>query len=135
MMRQATALLKKGKVYIQSYSKTTGGAWIAQAPVHVASVDEVVQIGQYVREALMHSRQGIPHPKQSEEWKAIQAPMLEATGARSWGAMVKGSKVVGLECDNGTRVTMTPAENYEIHTELSADDIGEKLIAAFNAAS
>ena len=145
-MRRATALLKKGKVYIQSYSKTTGGVWIAQAPVHVAGVDEVVQIEQYVREALMHSRQGIRHPEQSQEWKAIQAPMLEATGARSWGAMAKGTKVVSLACDNETRVTMTPAQNYgseggadcsegRIHTELSADDIGEKLIAAFNVAS
>jgi hypothetical protein len=87
MMGHAMALLRKSKVYIQSYSKPTGGVWIAQGlsmlPVSTRSYES-------------HSRQGIPHPKQSEEWKAIQARMLEATGARSWGAMAKGSKAVGL---------------------------------------
>jgi hypothetical protein len=72
--------------------------------------------------------------------------MLKATGARSWGAMAKGSKGVGLECDDDMIVTMTPAANYEnyggtaleegiIKTDLSDDHIGEKLLAALDAAS
>jgi len=72
--------------------------------------------------------------------------MLKATGARSWGAMAKGSKAVGLECDDDSIVTITPSANYEneggsdlyeraLKSELWADDIGDKLAAAFNASS
>jgi len=142
-MKRATALLKNGNVYIQSYSETTG-LWIADGPVYVAAIGAPAQIGRYVRDALAHSRRGVPRPAQSE-WKALQAPMLKATGARSWGAMAKGSKAVGLECDDDSIVTITPSANYEkggsslyervLKSELRADDLGEKLIAAFNASS
>ena len=145
MMKLASALLKRGNVYIQSYSETMMGLWIGDGPVYVAGANEPTQIARHLRDALTYSRRGIPHPAQTQ-WKAVQAPMLKATGARSWGAMAKGSKGVGLECDDDMIVTMTPSANYEnyggtvlyegvIKTELSADDIGEKLIAAFNASS
>jgi hypothetical protein len=72
--------------------------------------------------------------------------MLKATDARSWGAMAKGSKAVGLVCDDDSIVTIPPSTNYEneggcdlneraLKSELWANDIGEKLIAAFNASS
>jgi hypothetical protein len=74
VMMRAMALLKKGKVYIQIYSKATSGVWIAQAPSMLpASTRSYKSDSMYV-EALMHS-------------------------------------------------------------ELSADDIGEKLFAAFHVAS
>ena len=70
--------------YIQSYSETTPGLWIAHGPVYVAAIGAQAQIGRYLRDALAHLRRGIPRPAQSE-WRAVQAPMLKATGARSWG--------------------------------------------------
>ncbi|MGH8338544.1 MAG: hypothetical protein ACRETL_17345, partial [Gammaproteobacteria bacterium] len=77
------------------------------------------------------------------EWRAIQAPMLEASGARTWAALAKSSKTVGLECD-GDLVTMVPSSDYEndggaelsdraLKSELSAENIGERLVDAFNA--
>lgn len=145
-MKRATALLKSGNVYIQSYSETTTtGLWIADGPVYVAAIDAPAQIARYVRDALAHSRRGIPRPAQTE-WKAIQAPMLKATGTRTWAAMARGSRGVGVKCDDDSIVTITPSANYEnkggtdlderaLKSELWADDIGEKLIAAFNASS
>jgi hypothetical protein len=144
-LKRASALVKRGSVYIPSYSETTVGVWIGDGPVFVAGAEEPAQVGRYVRDALTYSRRGIRHRAQTE-WKAVQAPMLRATGARSRGAMAKGSKAVALECDPDMIVTMIPSANYEnpggtalydgaIKAELSADDIGEKLIAAFDASS
>jgi hypothetical protein len=144
-MKLASALLKGGNVYIQSYSETTAGVWVGDGPVYVAGVDAPAQIGKYVRDALTHSRRGIRHPAQAE-WKAIQAPMLKATGAKTWSALAKGASAVRLECDDNMIVTIIPSANYEnkegaelreqaIKSELWADDIGEKLVAAFNVSS
>jgi hypothetical protein len=143
-MKRASALLKSGNVYIQSYSETTSGIWVADGPVYVSSVGAPAQIGQHTRDALSHSMRGIRRSVQAE-WKAIQAPMLKALGAKTWAALAKGAKAVGLESTDDM-VTIIPSANYEINggTELSeqtvrselwADDIGEKILAAFDVSS
>ena len=141
-MRRASALLKNGKILIQGYSETTSGVWIARGPVYVASVEQLDRLGQNIFDALHQSSQGVPHPGPTE-WKAIQAPMLEAAGAKTWAALAKSSKAVGLECQDEV-VTITPSSNYEndggeelsdraIRFNLKTADIGERLIEAFNS--
>jgi hypothetical protein len=141
-MKRASALLKNGKILLQGYSETTSGVWIANGPVYVADVDQSDEIRRNILDALRQSIRGVPHPGPSE-WKAIQAPMLEAAGTRTWAALAKGSKAIGLECD-GDIVTMVPSSNYEndggseisdraLKSELSAGNIGDQLVEAFNA--
>jgi len=141
-MKRASALLKSGKVFLQGYSETTAGVWIAAGPVFVASANELRQLRNNIIEAMQQSTRGIPHPSQAE-WKEIQGAMLRAVGAKTWSALAKGSKVVGLEC-SGNDVTMIPSISYENHggtavpelsftSHLSADDIGSKLRDAFAA--
>ena len=139
-MQSASALLKDGTVYLQSYSETMSGVWIAEGPVYTASVNEPELLARSVRDALGGSRRGVPHPG-SADWRAIQAPMLRAVGAQTWRALAKGSKAVGLECERGV-VTFTPAKNYELEggsklteqalkIDISAEDIGMTLLTAF----
>jgi hypothetical protein len=72
--------------------------------------------------------------------------MLKATGARTWARHAKGAKAVGLECDSDMVVTITPSANYAdkggsdltelaLKTRLWGDDLGEKLLAAFDVSS
>jgi hypothetical protein len=144
-MKRASALLKNCNVYIQSYSETTSGVWIADGPVHIAGVDAPAQIGKHIRDALSNSTRGIRRSSVQAEWKAIQAPMLKAIGATTWIALAKGARAVALQCINDM-VTIIPSANYEINggtelrgqavtSELQADDIGDKILGAFSASS
>lgn len=140
----ASALLKEGRVFVQAYSETTAGVWIADGPVYTADVTSFEQIGQYVRDALRNSNRGIRHPTQAE-WRRVQAPMLRAVGAKTWKALAKGARSVGLECEGGT-ITMTPSADYEndggselreraLTCQLSDDNIGELLLSALGESS
>ncbi len=71
--------------------------------------------------------------------------MLEAVGAKSWAALAKGARSVGIECHDGV-VTLTPSCNYEKHggadlpdqaisIPLTADELGAKLAEAFDLSS
>ena len=141
-MKRASALLKNGRVLLQGYSQTTSGVWIAHGPVHVAEIGQASEIGRNILQALNQSTHGVPHPSQTE-WKAVQAPMPKAGGAKTWAGLAKGSKAVGLTCE-GELVIMMPSSGYEnnggatlleraLKSELSAEDIGERLVEAFNA--
>ncbi len=110
-MKRAVALLRKGKVLIDWYSKTTAGVWVGSGPVFVVEDTDFQLLTERVRDALNASTEGIKHPSQ-DEWKAIQAPMLQAAGVKSWKTLAKGAKAVGLECE-GTLVKMVPSINYE----------------------
>ena len=110
-MKRAVALLRKGKVFIDWYSKTTAGVWVGSGPVFVVVETDFQMLTTRIREALNASTEGTRHPSQ-DEWKAIQAPMLNAAGVKSWKTLAKGSKAVGLECE-GTLVKMVPSASYE----------------------
>jgi hypothetical protein len=69
--------------------------------------------------------------------------MLKAVGAKTWAGLAKGSKAVGLTCE-GELVTMMPSSGYEnkggvelseraLKSEISAEDIGVRLVEAFDA--
>ncbi|MBI4924143.1 MAG: hypothetical protein HY834_20600 [Devosia nanyangense] len=139
-MKVASALLKNRKVFIQPYAETTSGVWIGFGPVRVYQVDQAAEIGLGIRDALELSKRGVPHPS-SDGWKEIQRPMLEAVGARNWGALAKGARAVGLECSDGI-VTITPSREYQhdggtdlvdraITVSLDSENIGELLVQAF----
>jgi hypothetical protein len=69
--------------------------------------------------------------------------MLKAGGAKTWVGLAKGSKAVGLTCE-GELVIMMPSSGYEegggttlseraLKSEISAENIGERLVEAFDA--
>lgn len=141
-MKRASALLRKGKILIQSYSQTTTGIWVGMGPVYVIDENQTDEIGVKVLEALSQSVEGVRHPAQTE-WKSIQAPMLEAAGVKTWATLAKGAKAVGLEYEEG-RVTMVPTSNYEknggepcldrtFHCGFVEDELGKSLLKAFRS--
>lgn len=143
-MKIASALLKGGKVYTQGYAKTTSGVWIATGPVYVSSPSSEDRIAFDIRASLEHSVQDVPHPSR-EEWKDVQRPMLEAVGAKSWAALAKGAKAVGIECEDGI-VKLSPSSDYgneggedlpdqAITVPLDSDELGAKLVEAFDLSS
>jgi len=143
-MKLATAILKLERVYTQGYAETTSGVWIARGPVYIALLSSINEIGDNIRASLTHSVRGVSHPSK-DDWKAIQRPMLEAVGVKSWSALAKGAKAVGIECDDGV-VTLTPSCNYEkqggldlpdqvIRVPILANELGAKLGAAFDLSS
>lgn len=143
-MRVASAILKSGRVYVQGYAQTTSGVWIGRGPVYVGSISSPTDMGANVRASLAHSIQGVPHPDKAG-WRDVQQPMLEAVGARSWGALAKGARSVGIECHDSV-VTLTPSCNYEkdggldlpeqaISVPITADELGTKLAEAFDLSS
>lgn len=143
-MKIASALLKGDIIYIQGYAQTTSGVWIATGPVYLNQLSRIEETTNHIRSSLKHSTQGVPHPSR-EEWKEIQRPMLEAVGAKSWAALAKGAKAVGIECENDI-VKLTPSSDYgegdgddlpdqAISVPLESDDLGAKLVVAFDLSS
>jgi len=143
-MKVASALLKNGIVYVQAYSETTLGVWIGVGPVHMSDISQIEDLGKAVQDALELSARGVPHPSR-DKWKGIQQPMLDAVGAKSWSALAKGARAVGIESEDGL-VTMTPSRDYQSDggTDLSEQAIvvpfdvgiiGENLRRAFDLSS
>ena len=145
-MKRASAYLRKGKIFIGSYSKTSTGLWVFSGPVCTINEDHINELGQKIRDALNRSgREVVRHPANQEEWKAVQAPMLEAAGVKTWAAFAKGAKAVGLESDGAT-VKMEPSSNYEnkggtslpektFECELMNPNLGNALMMLFDACS
>ncbi|SRR6266705_305001 len=140
MKLSASAFLRDGKIYIQAFSKTKNGVWIASGPVYVVEEKNSDQLGQKALDALGRSRQGVPHPTQAE-WKAIQEPMLQAAGVKSWTTFAKGAKAVGLNLENDT-ITMEPSSDYaneggtslpekKRYSKPVAQELGQALLEAF----
>ncbi|HDR8965221.1 hypothetical protein [Burkholderia vietnamiensis] len=143
-MKSAYALLRKGKIYVRSYSQTTTGLWIGWGQVYVVDENNSLELAERVRDALNNSSHGVKHPSQTE-WKAVQAPMLEAAGVKSWKTLAKGAKAIGLESD-GSIVKIEPSSDYEnsggtgmpaqaIECEIGSSELGEALMRAFQVCS
>lgn len=143
-MKVATALLRSGKVYTQSYAQTTAGVWIAWGPIFVSPLSAVEETAANIRASLDRSIRGVPHPNQ-DEWKEVQRPMLEAIGLKSWTNLAKGAKSVGIESDHAM-ITLTPSRDYAkqggeelpdraIKVPLSGENLGAIIIEAFNRSS
>jgi len=111
-MKNGSAYLRKGKIFIQAFSLSSVGVWIAHGIVFTnESCDNPANIGANVLAALEGSVENIPHPLQSE-WKSVQAPLLDAAGVKSWATFAKSSDAVGFELLDG-KINFKPVEDYE----------------------
>jgi hypothetical protein len=93
---------------IQPQSRTTAGLWIASEPVKVlASETDIATVAQSVRIALAASRDGVAHPT---DWKAVLQPLLNGAKIKSWNAMQKSAKMVGIEMSDD-ELRVVPSRN------------------------
>lgn len=136
----AFALLRSERVLIQAYLPTTTGLTIAAGPVHAAPQDNPDAVGEALRVALSLPYKTLPHPPQ-DQWPSVQRPMLAAAGVRSWKALAKGSKAVGVTV-RGTELELTPTLHYEqaggtsmkentVKSGLADPMLGRALLEAF----
>jgi hypothetical protein len=143
-MKSASAIKKNGNIFVQAYSETQEGLSIAYGPVFQASADNADEIARCVRSALGHSVQGVSHPTR-DGWKEVQRPMLEAVGAKSWSALAKGARAIGIELTDGI-VTLSPSADYEneggtdlpdqaMTVDFDTTDLGRMVIKAFELSS
>lgn len=142
-MRQGAAYLRKGKILIQGYAQAVTELWIAYGPVYVSMRDDnPVEIGAKINAALANSITGVPHPSQ-DQWKAVQTPMLEAAGVKSWATLAKGAMAVGFK-EDGDFIVFTPSSDYAnnggkdlpekiIRSQRNDQELGEALLQAFAA--
>lgn len=140
--KSAVAILRRGRVYVQRYMKTTAGLSIAHGPVRASASSDPFAVGDDLRAVLMPPDFTLPHPAQ-HEWRNVQQPMLDAAGVRSWKALAQGSLALGIEC-TGDVVSLIPSAHYEneggrsqpnrtVQVEIASSDLGEKMLAAFAA--
>lgn len=143
-MKTASALLIEEKVYVQAYSQTTTGIWIAFGPVFSCEIDNVEELTRIVRAAFEFSRSGVPQPRK-EDWKNIQRPILDAVGAKNWASLAKNARAVGLECEECI-IKMIPSYEYKndggyplndkaISCKVNDFKIGDNLVKAFEISS
>ena len=140
MMQNLVAHWRRRKIYIQAYAQTAGAGSIANGPVFIADEGDAAKVTEDIRAALNYAIRGIPAPGRND-WAAIQAPMLEATGTKTWSQMARGAKAVGIEIEGGV-ATFTPGSNYErqggvghhdraLKCPIADDRLGAVLQAAF----
>jgi hypothetical protein len=140
-MKLATVFLRKDKIYVQGYAETVTKLWVANGPVYVVNfADSPSEIGAKLNAALLNSVVNLPHPSQ-DQWKEIQAPMLEAVGVKSWATLAKGTKAVGIE-EEGDIISLTPSSEYSknggknlldkiIRCKKNDENLGSSLLQTF----
>lgn len=107
-MKEATIYERKGMLYIYASSKTTVGVLMIDPPVFAIAKDNTNEVGRTIRERLLASREGVPHPKVPTN---LFAPVLNLAGVKSVAAFAKLAKCVHASTDDGVEVTLTPTRN------------------------
>lgn len=145
--KYATAYQTKGKILITGYATTTDGLSVSDGPVFTADVGEFLQLGNHIIDVLKIAGKIIPHPKQ-EQWKEREksSPLLREAGVKTWNALMKVSKNVGIELLHD-KIILTPSrfggtrgddkgyhsmEDKKIECNiLDPETLGHALIKAF----
>ena len=145
-MKRAGAYKREKKIYLNRESETTTGLWIGTSPQVIFDETEPPSIkGKYVREALRHSQEGIPHPT---DWDSLDQVFLKEVGAKSWSKFAKTalSCTIDLEGDQlaflpwrnsgpQDNYAFVPIEDREmtISVDASDEELGLLLEKAFDA--
>jgi hypothetical protein len=105
-MKHAQAYLRKGKIFLSPFSKTTKGFLVRWEPIVVSSEDDA-ELGMKVLWVLSQSTVNVPHP---ESWVGRSDLMAKAAGVRSYEAFADLAKCVGIVQDDDELV-LTPSKN------------------------
>jgi len=131
-------------ILLQAMSMTETGLWIAYGEVFSIRADEHEKLTTGILKSLANSIEDVAHPPQSQ-WKDVQRPILGAAGVKTWTALSKKAKSVGIESED-SKVSMVPTANFRdyggegleesaVHCSLDEVNLGSKLLEAFQHAS
>jgi hypothetical protein len=137
---------RQKQIYVSPMSKTTMGLWIGTPPRVVVDETEPPSIkGKYVREALRHSQEGIPHPTDLD---SSFDDFLKETGIKSWSKFAKTALRCSIELKGDQLAFLPyrnsgPKEHYNfvpirdrkmtISVDASDEELGLLLEKAFEA--
>jgi hypothetical protein len=140
-MKKAAAFLRKGKIFLHPYSRTTQGFWIFSLPVVVADENDE-DLGGKLLTILSNSAESVPHPA---TWKGLTDPLLKAAGVRSFASFTKFANGVDITRDEDGVITFMPTKNGGprnaflhlddklIRSSAAEEDLESALRAAFAA--
>lgn len=143
-MKKSAAYMINDTILLQAMSLTETGLWIAYGEVFSIRADDQEKLTAEILKSLTNSIEDVAHPSQSQ-WKDVQRPILEAAGVKTWAALGKKAKSVGIESE-ANKVSMVPTANFRnyggesleqsaVHCSLNDADLGSKLLEAFQHAS
>jgi hypothetical protein len=145
-MKRAGAYKREKKIYLNPMSITTTGLWIGESPrIVLDETEPAAGKGQYLRECLKRSREGLPHPT---DWDGFLKPFLKEVGMTSWSKFAKNARRSSIELE-GDRLTFLPYRNsgpkehyaflpledrkMTISADASDEELGLFLEQAFDA--
>lgn len=145
-MKSAGVYKKRNKIYLNPLSETTMGLLIATSPTIIFDEAESPSVkGKYIREALKHSREDMPHPT---DWDALDREFLKEVGAKSWTSFAKTALSCTIEFKKDQYAFLPyrnagPRERYAfepiqdrkmfISADASDEELGFLLEKAFEA--
>jgi hypothetical protein len=145
-MKHAGAYKREGKIYLSPMSKTTTGLWIGTSPRTIFDETERPLVkGKHVKEVLMRSQEGVPHPT---DWDSFEQRFLQEVGAKSWRKFAKNAITCSIDLEGGQLAFLPfrnsgPKENYNfvpiqdrkmtISFDASDEEVGLLLEKAFEA--
>jgi hypothetical protein len=105
-MKDASAYLRKGQIFLRPFSKTTKGLLVAWDPLVISS-EEDPELGKMVLWVLSQSTVEVPHP---ETFGLRSRAMAKAAGVRSYEAFADLAKCVSI-VQRDDEVIFTPTRN------------------------
>ena len=136
--RRAGAYKTDSRIVFYASSKAVTGVWVMTSPVFATETLDPEKIGKQILDVLQGSKHDIPHP----DARGPLPVALKALGVKSWKALAKGARSVGIVEENGL-IKLTPRRNrgpkdgFESIEEkgrsssLDATDLGAAMLAAF----
>ncbi|HJV89555.1 MAG TPA: hypothetical protein VJ623_04560 [Holophagaceae bacterium] len=106
-IRIASVYFFQGRALVHALGRTTQGAWVPLGPIQTLPAEPPTPVAAALLAALDASCQGLPRP---EDWTAVMAPLLEASGARKWPDFLKEATCLGVESLGGA-LTLVPTRN------------------------
>jgi hypothetical protein len=141
-MQHATAIERRGRIFVRADSKTVHGLWIQSDPVLEVDPHNPAELGRAVLSALAGSKEGVAHPS---IWEGVPDRLPELAGVKSSNTFYASTRCVVIKCQSDC-VTFTPYRNLgakEGHEPLTGKDrtssldsseIGTALLSAFQDA-
>lgn len=107
-MKSAGAYKREKKIYLNPMSMTTTDLWVGTSPrIIFHETEPPAAKGKYVREALRHSQEGVPHPT---DWGGFMQKFLKEVGAKSWNKFAKSALSCTIDLE-GDQLAFLPYRN------------------------
>ena len=109
-MRSVDVILRDNTHHVVTLHGSDGGdPCVAAGPVTSLAADQTPEtLGAAIREGLKLSTHKYPFPKNQDDWKRVQQPLLAATKSKSWAAVAKRGSSLRID-HQGSMLQLSPS--------------------------